>query len=270
MKNLLAICEKEKCKENKIKTALQIYNLINHNLNKVIKIEGIDRWIVYVCTVFNKILEFEDQRNSGAWNKVDKILVENFVSELNKTKEFSLNIIKNYNGLLSYMISQTKEKILELESRSSRRNIKRVDYTGMDSIEPKSEFDLITNIWADETIVEDPDYVFIEDQTDEEDEYEENEYNKCQQNNLKKAHPKLNIQDKSDLKQHLTQLVDHDRVRRSVARVNYAEMDTNEYDEGEIHVSKRCFKDGKVKYIWKSYSLSQANEIGDEDYVDEY
>ena len=43
--------------------------------------------------------------------------------------------------------------------RRSPRNIRRVDYTGMDTIEPECEFDGITNIWADETIHYDPDYV---------------------------------------------------------------------------------------------------------------
>jgi hypothetical protein len=71
------------------------------------------------------------------------------------------------------------------------------------------------------------------------------------------------------LKEHLSQLVDNHRVRRNVAHVNYAGMDMNEEDVGQIHVNKRCFDDGKVKYIWKSYSLSQANEIEDEDYVDD-
>jgi hypothetical protein len=43
--------------------------------------------------------------------------------------------------------------------RYPKRNIVRVDYTGMDTIEPYGEDDGITNIWADETIREDPDYV---------------------------------------------------------------------------------------------------------------
>lgn len=59
------------------------------------------------------------------------------------------------------------------------------------------------------------------------------------------------------------------RPRRSVARVSYVGMDMNDEDDGKIHINKRRFEDGKVKYIWKSYPLSQANEIEDEDYVDE-
>jgi len=47
--------------------------------------------------------------------------------------------------------------------KRSLRNIPRVNYAGMDTIEPESEFDGITNIWADLTIYEDPDYVIEED-----------------------------------------------------------------------------------------------------------
>lgn len=40
-----------------------------------------------------------------------------------------------------------------------RSNLPPVDYTGMDTIEPQNEYDGITDIWADQTIYEDPDYV---------------------------------------------------------------------------------------------------------------
>ena len=46
-----------------------------------------------------------------------------------------------------------------IRMRRTRRKYKKVDYTGMDTIEPESEYDGITNIWADKTINEDPDYV---------------------------------------------------------------------------------------------------------------
>ena len=43
--------------------------------------------------------------------------------------------------------------------RRTRRKYKKVDYTGMDTIEPLNEYDGLTNIWADETIYSDPDYI---------------------------------------------------------------------------------------------------------------
>jgi len=45
-----------------------------------------------------------------------------------------------------------------------RRNF--VDYTGMDTIEPESEYDGITDIWFDLTLAEDPDYEPTEDEED--------------------------------------------------------------------------------------------------------
>lgn len=57
--------------------------------------------------------------------------------------------------------------------RKSARCKKHVDYTGMDSIEPESEDDGITDIWADHTMKDDPDYIYEEDKDD--DEYEEEE-----------------------------------------------------------------------------------------------
>jgi len=258
IKDLLVKCELEVGKENKMKVALEIFKLFNQELDKVIAAEGINKWIKFVSTVFDKIVEFENECHSGAWFQIKENLVQTYLDELNKTKKYTINIIKNYNGISwSELISQTKAKISALRPR---RNIKRVNYTGMDTIEPECEFDGITDIWADLTIYEDSDYEFEEDEDDEDDE----EYPRWV-----KIHPELSVEEKNELKQHLSQLVDHHRIRRSVARVNYAGMDMNEEDEDQIHISKRIFEDGKVKYIWKSYSLSEANEIGDEDYVDE-
>ena len=42
--------------------------------------------------------------------------------------------------------------------RRTPRNYTEIDYTGMDTIEPLDEYDYITDIWADQTIYEDPDY----------------------------------------------------------------------------------------------------------------
>lgn len=59
------------------------------------------------------------------------------------------------------------------------------------------------------------------------------------------------------------------RSTRNVPRVNYAGMDMNEDDEGVVHVSKRTFEDGVVKHYWKSYPMSQVNEIEDDDYTED-
>ena len=251
IKSLLDDCQNAFGMENKMKIVLQIYKFINNEIGNLIQ----KKWIKFICVVFDKIIELETEYHSGSWNQIDKKLVKTLLDELYKAKFSTIKIIKNYDETAFDIVSKTKEKIASLECQRPRRNIQRVDYTGMDSIEPENEFDGITNIWEDLTIKEDPDYEFEEDQDDEE--------------FMQKVKPELSAEEKSELKQHLSQLVDSHRIRRNVARVNYAGMDMNEEDEGQLHIAKRCFEDGKVKYIWKSYSLSQANEIDDDDYVDE-
>lgn len=263
MKNLLAQCDQANGKENKMNIALEIYQTINSDMNKLLQNDGVSKWVRFLCTVFDKIIEFETEYRNGGWLLVSEQLVEKFNQELNLAKKFLVNIIKNYEGIeYRELVSQSKDKIAALEGQRPRRNIKRVNYTYMDTIEPECEGDGITDIWFDLTLSEDPDYEFEEDEDDEEEEEED-------RTRWAKIHPELSAEEKTELKQHLTKLVDHHRVRRSVARVNYAGMDMSEEDEGQIHIAKRRFEDGKVKYIWKSYSLSEANEIGDEDYVDE-
>jgi hypothetical protein len=249
IKGLLLKCEMEVSKENKMKVALEIYKLINKELYELIKNDaGVAIWIKFLCIVFDKIIYFEKEYHTGSWNEIDKKLVETFQNELGKAKIFVVNTIKNYNsGILTDVVVKTKEKIASLECQRPqrpRRNIPRVDYTGMDTIEPESEFDGIPDIWADETIQEDPDYEFEE-----------------QQPRWAKIHPELSAEEKFELKNHLTQLVDNNRVRRIVSQVNYTGMDMNYDDKGVIHIAKKRFEDGKVKYIWQSYSLSKANEI---------
>jgi hypothetical protein len=57
-----------------------------------------------------------------------------------------------------------------------KRNCAQIDYTGMDTIEPLSEYDGITNIWADTTIYEDPDYEPSAFEEEDDDEYEEEDF----------------------------------------------------------------------------------------------
>lgn len=62
----------------------------------------------------------------------------------------------------------SKTVVINSNSRP-KRNIPVVDYTGMDTIEPESKFDGMTDIWYDESIHFDSDYEFQEDD-DEDDE----------------------------------------------------------------------------------------------------
>lgn len=114
------------------------------------------------------------------------------------------------------------------------RNIPRVNYTGMDTIEPMDEYDSITNIWADETIYYDPDYNPQDDQDYDEDDEE------------------------------------HETTRnlRDIPPVDYSGMDMTEDDRGFVYVCKTTWKNRTPTYKMVEYPLSQVNEIGDEDYCD--
>jgi hypothetical protein len=166
-----------------------------------------------------------------------------------------MDILKNYkpenDKQINHRIIDAQTEIRWIEcSRPLRRNIKNVDYTGMDTIEPESEFDVITNIWEDLTLEEDPDYEFEEDEQEDDEE-------EC-------------LQLSDTIKSEVTDYLTHLRSKRNIPTVNYAGMDMSNEDEGQINVCKRWFnKDKGVTYIWKKYPLSKANEIDDEDYEEE-
>ena len=62
----------------------------------------------------------------------------------------------------------------ESDDESKTRSSRNVNYTGMDTIEPESEYDGITDIWAEQSNASDSDYEPSE--SDDESEYEESEY----------------------------------------------------------------------------------------------
>jgi hypothetical protein len=146
-----------------------------------------------------------------------------------------------------------------MENSISLRNIPRVNYTGMDTIEPVDEFDGITDIWFDTTIEEDSDYEYEEEEDDEEEVEDRRKW--------AKIHPELITEEKDDLKQNLSQTVEHHRVRRNIKRVNYAGMDMTEEDEGSVYVCETKWKDRIPTYSWIKYPASQANELGDEEWT---
>jgi len=241
-------------KENRMRVTLQIFEKINKDLPLIINSQSpnILAWKRFVCVIFNKINEFEDDYYSGNWDEIiDEILLDKFVGELITTKNFASEIIRNHSdySIIDPDIIRAKNEVIRLDGIRPRRNIPRVNYTGMDVIEPKSEFDEITDIWADLSIKEDPDYEFEEDEDEEE-----------QQHKWAKIYPELSIEEKSEITEHLSQLTEHNRVRRNIARVNYTGMDMSEDDEWLV--------DGNVKYDWSTTFPWERDEILDEDYVE--
>ena len=235
-------------KADKIRVFLEIFKNINKVLPYHVKTNP-EKWMEFLATVFNKTVELKAEYEKCLWADVDKALVRSFQFEYLKSYHFTMGTLRNYKNIKTGRgreiidAAQTEIRCIEC-SRPFRRNIMPVDYTGMDTIEPESEFDTITDIWADLTLVEDPDYEFEDEEED-----------------------SLQLSDtiKSEVTDYLTQA----RSKRNVVKVDYTGMDMTDEDEGQISVCKRWFgKDGNITYTWNKYPLSKANEIGDEDYID--
>jgi len=219
---LLALCESTQGKENKMIVALEIYTNINEMLPELIKTTSVSFWLSFAATTFNKTTDFINDSKQGHWIDIDKNIVKKFNTEMYKTRNFVINLIKNNWNLSSsnLHVIAAKEEITRMENSRPRRNMPRVNYMGMDSIDSESEFDGIIDI-SDKTIKNDPNYEFEEDEDDEEEVY----------TRWTKIHPQLSAEEKTELKKHLSQLVDNRRVTRNVARVNYKGMDMSEEDE---------------------------------------
>jgi hypothetical protein len=130
-------------------------------------------WIKFAATVFIKTFDIDNQYNNfddSDKTLINKEIIEKLNCEMCKTRHFVTTLIKNNWNLSSEPnVIRAKEYITKLENTRPRRNLKTIDYTGMDTIEPRDEFDIITNIWADLTIYKDPDYEFEDDEDDDED-----------------------------------------------------------------------------------------------------
>ena len=113
-----------------------------------------------IDTVYSRIIKFETQINGAPENptKEEAHIMNTFVNQLQETKK-----------ALNPYISQKHEF-----ARRSNRNIKKVCYMWMDTIEPE-DVDGITNIWEDITIYEDPNYDPSSEEEDEEEDEEKDE-----------------------------------------------------------------------------------------------
>lgn len=279
-KDLLAQCQAAQGKQARMKIALQIYKNVNEKLTTFLA-QNPNLWNKFAATVYNKAIEFEQQyKNNDYINEVDASLHIEFESEFSRT----INFLENYLGsqigyfaLLSLLSSnnndplnealQTIEKRkLEKANARPRRNIQRINYAGMDTIEPESGFDGITDIWFDESQFYDTDYVFEEDEEDDDAIFEaefgnDEELNPC--DSAMKLYGMF-------VERALNESFQTRKSSRNVQPVNYSGMDMNSDDEGEISICKTKWNNGVPSYSWVKYPAAQANEIGDEEYCCEY
>ena len=132
-----------------IRIATELMFFVEQYLPEVYSISsGMDK---FVQVVYTKVQDLYQQIHTNEYIPTSDDEIKSVVSLLYTLQDCEKMVIP-------FISSDFKMK--------RRRN--NVDYTGMDTIEPEDEFDGITNIWADKTLEEDPDYDPTED--DDEDE----------------------------------------------------------------------------------------------------
>ena len=190
-KKMLAEVEHAHGKQAKMLLSLQIYNLVNDKLEKFLDL-NLNRWATFGATAYNKTTEFYNLRKiEGFYDGINKKLVDAFTSSYMKARNMlkayfnKPHMLTRYYGLQRNPFKEMYENIADedtkiereaqekarkakdekvntrknvIKLRRSRRNIPVVNYTGMDSIEPESEYDGITDIWQDKTLKSDPNY----------------------------------------------------------------------------------------------------------------
>ena len=120
LSKLIDICNTAQGKENKMCICLLVYQNINRDLPVLIEKYSRKFWIKFVATVFNKTTEYLDDAKQGNWINLDKSLVEEFNTELHKTRNFIIPLIKKFSGVskvskFEYCIIKAKEDIFAME-----------------------------------------------------------------------------------------------------------------------------------------------------------
>lgn len=86
-------------------------------------------WNEFAATMYNKIIEFEKKLGTYEYRKLNKILVKQFYDVTSQTK-----------NMVSYLLNVNKYVWTPLTfEKRPRRNVPKVDYTGMDCIEPLND-----------------------------------------------------------------------------------------------------------------------------------
>jgi len=125
LRKLIDICDTAQGKENKMCIALLVYQNINRDLPVLIEKYSREFWIKFAATVFNKTTEFLYDAKEGNWINLDKSLVEEFNTELHKTRNFIVPLIKKFSGVskFEYCIIKAKEDIAKMEKLTTRSDV---------------------------------------------------------------------------------------------------------------------------------------------------
>ena len=249
-------------KQTKIIYATTIYSLLN---KEMMKHERFYKSNKFILTVYNKSFELENQAIE-ATSEVDKNLAKKLITELTSIRPTLEGLIINMEDNIIYQsyLDNARLRINSFNTQRPKRNIKTVNYAGMDmTSDDEGEICVFKPWFKDGKVIEkcfrralsqanefdDEDYIFEED--NEEDEYDEEE---AKEQFCKKIWAKIHPETAP-------------MTRRTRKQVDYSGMDMNEEDEGTVNTSNRWFENGKVTYKWSKRNLSEVNEIDDEDYV---
>jgi hypothetical protein len=257
---LCSLNEANNDKKFKVITATEIYSLLNSEMMKHDKLYKSNK---FVLTVFNKTFELEDSTNDKDMiSGVDLKILENLRTEMIKIRPTLRSLIEKIedNVILQNDLNRARANMNKIQR--PRRNMQRVNYAGMDmTSEDIGELCVFKPWFENGKVIEkcsrrrlsqaneldDEDYVFEEDQDDKEEEEQDAKEKFCKKI-WAKIHPESTAM-----------------PRRTRKQINYAGMDMNEDDIGEVSICKPWFKDGKVTYKWSKRNLSQVNELDDED-----
>jgi hypothetical protein len=132
---LLLLCSSAEGKENKMRVCLEVFQIVNRCLPKLVEDKKRDVYLRFAATVFNKTTEMLEDEERGGWAWVDKALAKKFKTELLKSREFTASFVKA-NSLLSpnqhTCVFRAEEDIQKMEKSRPRRSVTRVDYRDME------------------------------------------------------------------------------------------------------------------------------------------
>jgi hypothetical protein len=144
IEKLLCDCDEAKEKTAKITISLKIFDKVNNELENLLSSNS-QKWLKFAATVYNKTTEFESQRNT--FKEVNSELVDKFTEAYLKARNFLCLYFTNLRASKSNLINLTESPFVEMYANIDqkhfkvakfsrpRRNVPRVDYTGMDMTE---------------------------------------------------------------------------------------------------------------------------------------
>jgi hypothetical protein len=287
IKALLQATELAEGKTEKMVVVTEMYVLLNKNLENLLHYNP-KGWIKFAATVYNKTTEFEIQRMTNVYADVNVEIVNKHCKTYAQVRKFLTGYLKNIRKTQPSLLDMSNKHIAEafknIEAveqeemmkavkvlKRPRRNVPVVDYTGMDT-ESYDEYDSDYDPEDEEDYDEDYD----EDDEDYDDEKQDEELFKKKMQNVTIRKPVsllpllLFTRDDDDKVMLKTMPNVTVRSKRSIPRVDYSGMDMTEEDEGSVYVCETKWKDRVPTHRWIEYPASQANELGDEEWCEEY